>query len=74
MLVEDNKNGYFVRHYSVIAWNRMLTCKVGLFNYSDDGSISGWVEHGISELTITGSDAKELAHNATVAINWSLRN
>jgi hypothetical protein len=77
MLVIDNAERHFADSsddYEIIVWDRSLGCEVGFCHYADDGSISGWVEHGMSELTISGPDAKNLAQDAMRVVNWSLKN
>lgn len=77
MLVIDNSGRLFgdsTDDYAVVVWDRSLGCEVGFCNYKEDGSISGWVEHGMNQLTIDGPDAKSLAHDALRAVNWSLKN
>jgi len=57
-----------------VVWDKLLKCEVGWASFQADGSLLGVVPHGMSELGISGADARELAKNALSRVNWSLRN
>lgn len=74
MLVIDNSARVLDEDYDVIVWDRQLGCEVGFCQFAEDGSISGWVEHGPQELSISGENPKQLAQDTTRVVNWSLKN
>lgn len=76
MLVIDNSQKHFCDSsddYAVIVWDRLLGCEVGFCNYTM-GNIAGTVQYGMNEINIQGIDAKELAKNTKIIVDWSLKN
>jgi hypothetical protein len=77
MLVIDNAGRHFSDSsddYGIIVWDRLLGCEVGFCDNLDDGSIGGWVEHGMNQLTIGGADPKALAQDTRRVTDWTLKN